>query len=251
MKVLVVLVLAAFTGCNANIFYADEPKPQIELLTDAFWDYVAMATETADDSLQIIKKSQFGQDVSERLREYTGGAFRSVAVLHEQLPPAARDMIQKVTTETELLMERVDRDLSTVKDTLKPYTKEMHAQIQERVEQLKQELAPYAESVDTESLRATLAQKTEEMKQSVRDLQAQLGPFTDDMKLKVDQHLQDFQERVDPLAQQVRGQVIERAQQVQEMATPYVEDLKVKLDPYTQDLQARLTTLYETYIKSN
>lgn len=51
------------TGCHANLFYADEPKPQLEQLTDAFWDYVAKATKTADDTVQMIRKSQLGQDV--------------------------------------------------------------------------------------------------------------------------------------------------------------------------------------------
>lgn len=50
-------------GCHANLFYADAPKPQVEVLTDAFWDYIAKATQTADDTLQMIKKSQFGQEV--------------------------------------------------------------------------------------------------------------------------------------------------------------------------------------------
>lgn len=51
------------TGCNANLFYADAPKPQLEVMKDAFWDYVAKATQTADDTLQMIKKSQIGQDI--------------------------------------------------------------------------------------------------------------------------------------------------------------------------------------------
>lgn len=51
------------TGCNANLFYADAPKPQMEVMTEAFWDYVAKATQTADDTIQMIKKTQFGQDV--------------------------------------------------------------------------------------------------------------------------------------------------------------------------------------------
>ncbi|KAF5898188.1 apolipoprotein A-I-like, partial [Clarias magur] len=63
MKVLVVLVLAVFTGCQANLFYADEPKPQLEQLTDAFWDYVAKATHTAEGALKMIRESQLGQEV--------------------------------------------------------------------------------------------------------------------------------------------------------------------------------------------
>lgn len=51
------------TGCNANLFYADAPKPQMEVVKDAFWQYVEKVTQTADDTLQMIKKSQFGQDV--------------------------------------------------------------------------------------------------------------------------------------------------------------------------------------------
>ncbi|KAL3059761.1 hypothetical protein OYC64_014374 [Pagothenia borchgrevinki] len=165
------------------------------------------------------------------------------SAVHDQLPPTAKDMIRKLNRET----RRVVRELAAAR---KPYTDNMEVQIQQRVEQLKQELAPYAESLDTEALRATLEQKSEELKQSVKDLQTQLGPYTDDLKLKVDQHLQDLQERVAPVTEKVYHQLMQRADQVQEMAAPYVEDLKVKLEPYAQDLQARLTSLYEAYAKS-
>lgn len=52
------------TGCNANLFHADAPRPQMEVLVNQFWDYVAKATQTADETLQMIRKSQFGQDVT-------------------------------------------------------------------------------------------------------------------------------------------------------------------------------------------
>ncbi|XP_033958198.1 apolipoprotein A-IV-like isoform X2 [Pseudochaenichthys georgianus] len=185
MKVLVVLVLAVFTGCNAKILYADRPKPQIELLTEAFWDYVAKATETVDDTLQMISKSPFFQGVIARLDQTKYVAAHSALTMHEQLPPATKDMIHNVITEAEELKGHVERELAAAQDVLKPYTDNMKVQIQKRVELLKQELAPYAESLDTEAMRAALEQKSEELKQSVKDLQAQLGPYTDDLKLKV------------------------------------------------------------------
>jgi len=52
-----------FPGCQANLFYADEPKPQLEQLTDAFWSYVSQATRTAEDTLKMIRESQLGQEV--------------------------------------------------------------------------------------------------------------------------------------------------------------------------------------------
>nr|QCP69306.1 apolipoprotein A4b [Lateolabrax maculatus] len=255
MKVLAVLVLAIFSGCNANLFYADAPKPQLEVLTDAFWDYVAKATQTADDTLQMVRKSQFGQDVSGRLTESADLASKYAVALQEQLPPSAQELITKVTAEADVLRERLIQDLSTVRGTLEPYTEDMKAQIQQRVEQLKQELAPYADSLDTEALRTTLKQKSEELKtnleQSVKDLQTQLGPYTDDLKQKVDQRLQEFKESVAPVTEKVQSELTQRAQQVREMAAPFVDDLREKLDPYAQDLQARLTSLYESFVKAN
>ncbi|KAM7383196.1 hypothetical protein PAMP_002868 [Pampus punctatissimus] len=255
MKVLVVLVLAVFSGCHANIFYADAPKPQLEVLTDAFWDYVAKATQTADDTLQMIRKSQFGQDVSARLTEGTDIASKYAVSVQEQLSPAARDLITKVTIEADVLRERMIQELSTVRGKLEPYTDEIKAHVQQRVEQLKQELTPYTDSLDTEALRTTLMQKSEELKisleQSVKDLQAQLGPYTDDLKLRVDPLLEDFKEKVAPVTMQVQSELAQRAQQVKDLASPYVDDLRGKLDPYAQDLQAQLTTLYESFVKTN
>merc|ERR1719167_1665270 len=92
--------------------------------------------------------------------------------------------------------------------------------------------------------------RSEELKtsleQSAKDLQAQLGPYTDDLKQKVDQHLQEFKEGVMPMTANVQSELNQRAQQVQQM----VDELRVQLDPYAQDLQARLTSLYEYFVKA-
>ncbi|KAI1886298.1 hypothetical protein AGOR_G00212560 [Albula goreensis] len=69
MKVFAVLAIVAFTGCHANLLWADEPKPQMEQLKDAFWDYVAKATQTAEDTLQMIRKSELGQEVNAKITE--------------------------------------------------------------------------------------------------------------------------------------------------------------------------------------
>lgn len=252
MRALVVLAFALLSGCNANLFYADAPKPQMEVLTDAFWDYVAKATQKADDTIQMIKKTQFGQDVSARLTESADVAGRYAASIQEQLPPAAHDVIAKVSTEADVLRERLTQELSTVRTRMEPYTEEMRAKIQQKVEQLKQELASYTESVDSEALRATLMQKSEELKttleQNVKDLQVQLGPYTDDLRQKVDAAVQDFQTNMEPVLATVGGRLNQRASEMREMVSPYVDVLRARLDPYTQDLHAQLTTLYESYV---
>ncbi|TNN89195.1 Apolipoprotein A-IV [Liparis tanakae] len=253
MKVFVVLAVAVLSGCHANLFTADAPKPQLEVLTDAFWDYIAKATETADDTLQMIRKSQFGQEINLRLADSTDIASKYAVTLQEQLHPAAQDLMTKITAEADELRNVLTQELSTVREKLEPYTEEMKIQIQQRVEQLKQELAPYAESMDSEALRTILMQKSEELKtnleQSMKDLQAQLVPYTDDLKLKVDQHMKDFKESVAPMAEKVQVELTQRANVVKQMVAPYAEDMRENLDPYAHDLQAQLMTLYDSFVE--
>ncbi|XP_029958720.1 apolipoprotein A-I-like [Salarias fasciatus] len=255
MKVLAVLVLAVFTGCNANLFYADAPRSHTEELRDGFWLYAGKITQTTDDTIQVIRKSQLGQDISARLMESADAASKYAASLQEQLPPVAQDLITKVSAEADLLKERVNTELSTVRERLEPLAGDLKVKVQERVEQLKQELAPYVDTVDAEGLRITLIEKSEELKasleQTVADLQVQMGPYTEEVKVKVEQHLEDFKQRVSPVAEKVQGQLKERVQQVRELAAPYVEEVRDRLNPYADDLQTRLAALYESFVNTN
>lgn len=49
--------------CNANILWPEPAKTNLEVVKDAFWDYVAKATLTAEDSLKQIRESELGQEV--------------------------------------------------------------------------------------------------------------------------------------------------------------------------------------------
>ncbi|XP_055358995.1 apolipoprotein A-I-like isoform X1 [Betta splendens] len=255
MKALVLLAVAVLSGCHANLFYADAPKPQVDALTEAFWDYIAKATQTADDTLQMIKESQFGQEVNARLAESADLASEYAVALQEQLSPAAEHLMTKISTEADVLRNALTQELSSVRDKLEPYTEDTKARIQQRMEQMRRGLAPYADSLDSGALRSTLVQKSEELKssleQSVKGLKAQLGPYTDGLKTKVDRHLQNLHESVAPMKEKVQVELSQGANLVKQMVAPYAEDFREKLDPYTQDLLMQLTTLYESLIQDN
>ncbi|KAG9334614.1 hypothetical protein JZ751_007437, partial [Albula glossodonta] len=253
MKVFAILAIVAFTGCHANLLWADEPKPQMEQLKDAFWDYVAKATQTAEDTLQMIRKSELGQEVNAKITESTDLAGKYAVTLRSQVTPLAQDLLSQITKEAELMKERLGQDLTTVRSQLEPYAEDLRAKIEQQVEKLRQEVAPYTESLDTEALRATVLQKSEELKgsleQSVKELQAQLGPYTEELKDKVDQRLREFQQSVAPLAESLQTQLGQRAKLLQQSLAPYAEDLREKLDPYAQDLKSQLTALWEAFTK--
>uniref|UniRef100_A0A9J7YNH0 Apolipoprotein A-I n=1 Tax=Cyprinus carpio carpio TaxID=630221 RepID=A0A9J7YNH0_CYPCA len=141
-------------GCQANLFYADEPKPQLEQWTDAFRSYFELAKN---------RTSQLGQEIN----QYTTN-------LKEQIDPLAK-VVTKITEGADMLRERIEVEVSTVRCALKPYIEYVTSPFEKGAEYIK-------ESLDFEDLKATVLQKSEELRESleqgVKELQAKLDPST-------------------------------------------------------------------------
>uniref|UniRef100_UPI0037E79CAB apolipoprotein A-I-like n=1 Tax=Semicossyphus pulcher TaxID=241346 RepID=UPI0037E79CAB len=252
MKVLVLLAL--FSVCNANILWHEQPKTNLDLVKDAFWDYVAKATMTAEDSLKQIRESELGQEVNTRISQSADTVNQYVVALRTQVTPLTQNFMTQFTQESEQLKARLEKDLTTVSDTLLPFAQEMVARFQVQVEELKKEAAPYAESMDPESLKTVLLQKSQELKvqlaDSVSQMQAQMVPYTEDMKEKIGQSLDESQKSMMLLVQSFETQLAQKTQEVQQSLTPMGEELKAKLDASAQDMQAQLTALWESFTKN-
>ncbi|XP_035278803.1 apolipoprotein A-I-like [Anguilla anguilla] len=177
MKLFVVLALLAFTGCQANVLRSDEPKSQLELVNDAFRDYVAKARQTAQDTLQSIRESAFGQQVNDKITESVEVARQYAAVVQDQVTVIGQESYKKVSEQVERLSGRLQQDISEVRAQLEPYAEEL----KEKVEQRLQELAPLAESLHTEvAQRAKAVQQT--VAPYVEALREKLDPYTGDIK---------------------------------------------------------------------
>lgn len=50
-------------GCHASIMWQDRPESSMDLVKNAFWNYVSQATLTAEDTLQVIRNSELGQEI--------------------------------------------------------------------------------------------------------------------------------------------------------------------------------------------
>ncbi|KAF6719887.1 Apolipoprotein A-IV [Oryzias melastigma] len=249
MKLLVLLALVSV--CSANLIWPDPPKSNLDVVKEAFWDYVAKATQTAEDSLQQIRQSDLGQELNTRISQSTDTVNQYYASLHAQAAPVAQDVISRITQEAEQLKVRLDKDLSTMGQKLQPQAEELVAQLQTRVEELKREVSPLAEAMDPEALRAVLLQKSQELKgqleKSLSQLQAQATPYTEEMREKMELSLEDFQKNLVPLTQSFEIQLNQKAQEIQQRLLQSGEELRAKLDSGAQDLQAQLTALWESF----
>jgi len=254
MKVLVVLVLVVFTGCHANVVQQNQNVPQLDMVKDAFWDYVAKATLTAEDTLERIKQSELGQGVNAMISESADAVNKYSVALRGQVTPLTQDLLGKLTQEAEVLKARLDQDLSSVRTQLKPYAEELNEEIQRQVEELKSQMIPYVEALDSEALKATLNQKSEELKvnleKSVKALQSQMVPFSEELKQKMELNLEAFQRSMVPLTQSFTTELVQRSQELQKSLAPYGEELK-KLEINAQDLKAQLTALWESFTQKS
>ncbi|XP_057691254.1 apolipoprotein Eb-like [Corythoichthys intestinalis] len=255
MRVFVLLALAVVSGCNANFFHADAPKPPMEVLTDAFWDYIAKASKTADDTLEMVMKSQFGEEINAHLAETAHVASKYASNLKEKLPLAAKGLMNKISTEADVLRNVLSRDLSLVSEQFELYSGTLKAQIEEKVEQLKQDLSTYTDNVDSDTLRATILQNSEELmsslQRSITDIESKLGPYTDDLMRQVDDHLMAFKRNIGPVTHRVQDELSFRSREVQRMVAPYAEDFKEKLDHFATDIQQQIMAKYDSLVNSN
>ncbi|KAF3834312.1 hypothetical protein F7725_025516 [Dissostichus mawsoni] len=249
MRVLVVLAL--FSVCNANVLMQVPPKTDLDLVKDAFWDYVAKATLTAEDSVQQIRQSELGQEVSARVSASADTVNKYVVAMRAQVAPLTQDYMAQFTQEAEQLKARLEKDMTTVSTSLQPIANEMVAQLQRQVEELKKEAATYAEAMDPQALKAVLLQKSQEMREqldkSAAQLQAQMVPYTEEIKEKMEQSLEEFQRSMVPLTQTFETQVSQKTQEIQQNLAQRGEELRAQLDASAQDLQSQLSVLLEAF----
>ncbi|XP_015247133.1 PREDICTED: apolipoprotein A-IV-like [Cyprinodon variegatus] len=249
MKLLVVLVL--FSVCNANILWREPPKTNLEVVKDAFWDYVAKATQTAEESLKQIRESELGQEVNTKISQSADAVNQYIVSLQTQAAPLTQDFLTRFNQEAEQLKTRLENDLTALGSSIKPYGEQLMTSLQSRVEELKKEATPLAEAVDPEALKAVLLQKSQELKgqleSGVTQLQAHMVPHTEEVREKMEQSLQEFQGRVTSLAQSFETQVAQKSQEIQQSLVPYGEDLRASLDGSAQDLKNRLAALWASF----
>lgn len=238
MKVLVVLVLAVFAAAGEG---RSVPDQQVEMMKNAFWEYVSKATTAADESLKQMTQSEFGKEINSFISQSSEAVTRFSDALRTQVAPLTQDLLHKFNRETRQMQKRLEKDLSTFSGKLKPLTDELMASLQKQAEDLQKEATTFAKTMDAESLKSSLVQKTQSMSQ---DLQAQLGPYVD-MKQKMEESFGDFQRSLVALSQSFEAEVNKKV----DSFAPYGEEIRTKFDLEAENMRKQLETLWKSFTK--
>ncbi|XP_053302830.1 apolipoprotein A-IV [Pleuronectes platessa] len=163
MKVLVVLALALFSVCNADVQSQEAPKINLERVKGAFLDRIGEAVLTAATWEKEFRQSELGQDVHARITQSTDSVKQYFTAL------LSEDVMIQLTQEAEKLQVCLTEGLTTVGSSLQPIAEDLAAKLQTQVEALLPE---------TQSLQQQLTQKTQEIRE-------RLMPYGDGMKDKL------------------------------------------------------------------
>ncbi|KAJ0054927.1 hypothetical protein NL108_007123 [Boleophthalmus pectinirostris] len=212
------------------------------MLKDAFWDYVSKATTAADESLKQIQQSELGKEVNTFISQSSEAVTRFSDALRTQVAPLTQDLLQKFNKEARQMRKRLEKDLTTFTKKIEPYTQELVTELQKQIEDLQREAATFAETMDPETLKSTLIQKTESMS---RDLQSQMGPYTDDMRQQMEKSLGDFQTSLMAMSQSFEAQMNEKMDSL----APYGEEIRSKLELEAENMREQLEALWKSFTK--
>lgn len=159
--------------------------------------------------------------------------------VHAQAGPISQDIVSRLTQESERVKARLDADLTVLGNQLQPYVDEVAAEVMRKVEELKREAEPYTGPVDVDSLIQRSAELREQLDRSIEQLQAEMTPFAEEMKEKV-------QQGVDEL---LKTQMNMDTQALQGRLTQLGEELKAKMNTDTKILRRQLKDLWRSFVE--
>ncbi|XP_050786801.1 apolipoprotein A-IV-like isoform X2 [Gopherus flavomarginatus] len=241
-----VLMLAVLAGSQAFLL-SDEPTPRLEQVLEAFWEYVAKATSSTEKTMELIRKSELGQEIN-RISHSLVAANSYGTELQMQLPPGAQELVAKLSKDAEMLVQKIAGDLRELTQKVQPYTEELQARLAPYAEELLEQAEQRAETL-RRGLMAGTQELSEKLQQNVEELRSQLGPYAQELSGRLQQHGQEFQQGLEPYVKKLQGSLSQGVQHVRRNLYPYAEDLPQKLNPYAEDLQGRLGSFWASFLQ--
>nr|XP_020506030.1 apolipoprotein A-I-like [Labrus bergylta] len=174
MKVLVVLVFAFFTGCNAELD-AHKPKSKLDLMDKAFWEYVSNTFWTASAAYGHFRQTEFGVVVRDYFKEGAKVAEIYATRVWEQVPSDTIDNINSLLRELASQLE--EKGIAVKKKLLEPLVEEaapVAEKVASRLLQCAEELSNMA-SPHIENLRENLEPLAQGVQGKLTDLYNRLS----------------------------------------------------------------------------
>ncbi|XP_034975677.1 apolipoprotein A-I-like [Zootoca vivipara] len=219
----ITLALLTFVGSQAYVL-RDEPYPHLARLNQELQEYLRNVTRVVDEKIEVIRRSELGQSVIDKLHNSFTKISKRLRNLKEKLPA---EVVQGYDLVVGASLGVVDKSLNTIRA--------LHRKVSPASDELAEALytivAPYADSVlekvvpYAKSLQHSLVARAEELnpklneklKKQLEELKAQLAPYTDVLQ----KELEEFRSSLDPYVDQAQEKLEEGVEKVSQILQPY------------------------------
>uniref|UniRef100_A0A4W6EIG0 Apolipoprotein A-IV a n=1 Tax=Lates calcarifer TaxID=8187 RepID=A0A4W6EIG0_LATCA len=197
MKVLVVLALAVFSVCNANIEGQEPPKSNLEVVKDGFLESFGKMVRFADDSLMQFKQSELGEKVTARISQSADTLNQHIAALRAKIPPEVDLVFTQEAKQLEACLNNAYQCLDPKGEWMDPLARQVNhlfrqvEELGEKLRGLQMAVFPHTKAIE-DMVMETISMLTDNLPDSIdglemgmNQLQTQLGVLWESLTKKI------------------------------------------------------------------
>ncbi|GLD59343.1 apolipoprotein A-IV-like protein [Lates japonicus] len=190
MKVLVVLALAVFSVCNANIQGGKPSKSNLEVMKDGFLESFGKMVRFADDSLMQFKQSELGEKVIARISQSADTLNQHIAALRTKIPPKVDLVFTQEAKQLEACLNNAYQCLDPKDEWMDPLARQVE-ELGEKLRGLQEAVFPHTKAIEDMVMETifiltdNLPHSMDGMQMGMNQLQTQLGVLWESLTKKI------------------------------------------------------------------
>lgn len=234
--VALILALAVVTGCNARaVRQADATLARVEDTVDRFWQYVSDLSQQADGVVQNIKASQLSRELDTLITDTMAELAVYKDDLQAKLGPYAEVPTTQLTTDLQLLFNKLHRDMTDAKERSTEYLGELKTMVEQNTGDVQTRISAY-----THKLKKRLNKDTEEIRNTAATYLGELQSRTSQNMEVVRGHVDTVREHIEPMVQQAGSSATQRLGDISSMLRTQAEGLGQQLETQAEGLRTQL-----------
>ncbi|CAJ1062656.1 apolipoprotein Eb-like [Xyrichtys novacula] len=149
MKVLSLLVLVVFTGCQASPFHANQPTSHMDTLIHSYSDFKKIVIGTIKDIAKLLLETETGQDLSARFIEGRDVVNTNMKEVQKHIPRRVHHVmggfgmgIYGLAVTVEEWTTKTKRKLEPLAERMSPVTEKVAVQLIQGAQQVRDVVPP-------------------------------------------------------------------------------------------------------------
>ncbi|XP_054637582.1 apolipoprotein Eb [Dunckerocampus dactyliophorus] len=232
--VALVLALAVITGCNARVVrQADATPRNWEEGVERFWQYVSELNQKADGVVQTIKTSQLNRELDTLITDTMSELVAYKDDIQAKLGPYATASTGQLTTDLQLLANRLQKDMLDAKERSTEYLGELKSMVEQNSGDVRGRISSY-----THKLRKRLNKDTEDIRNIV-------ATYLGEIQSRTSQNLDTVRQKVEPYVQQAGDTASQKLSDISTMLQSQAVGLGQQLESQAEGLRTQLEATAE------